>query len=350
MSVIDELLAGPASWLTGGGEDGELVMSSRMRLARNLDGRPFTNRAAPEDLIAAREEIRAATGEAPSLDGALAIDLDGTPEPDRMLLAERRLVSLDMVKNDAGRSLVVDPDESLSVMINEEDHLRLQAVGAGLSLRETAERIGRLDDELDERLPYAFSERLGYLTACTTNVGTGMRASAMVHLPGLVRSKDIAAVLDGLSHVRLTVRGAYGEGSQATGNFFQVSNSITLGVSEEETVRNLESHVRKLLEFERKAREVLMRKARSLLEDSIWRAVGILRTARVLTSKEAMSLISAVRMGVGMGVITDVPLADINEMTIMIQPMHLQYLNRRAMDAEERDRCRADYVRARFGA
>lgn len=349
MSTIDELLRRPASWLSGENEEGELVMSSRVRLARNLEGRPFTHRATPEDLSAARSAVRLATDEAPSLSGALAFDLDESPEPDRMLLAERRLVSLEMVRNHAGRSLVVDRDESLSVMINEEDHLRLQAVGSGLSLRQAAERIGRLDDELDERLPYAWSERLGYLTACTTNVGTGMRASAMVHLPGLVRNKDIAAVLDGLSHVRLTVRGAYGEGTQATGNFFQVSNSITLGVSEEETIRNLESHVRKLLEFERKAREVLLRKARSLLEDSIWRAVGILRTARVLTSQESMSLMSAVRMGVGMGVITDVSLADINEMTIMIQPMHLQYLNRRVMDAGERDRCRADYVRARFG-
>ncbi|MBN1885946.1 MAG: protein arginine kinase [Candidatus Krumholzibacteriota bacterium] len=349
MGAIDELISEPASWLSGQNEESELVMSSRVRLARNLDLRSFTHRADAAELAAIRDEVRGAIGETASLGGAIVIDLDDAPEPDRMLLAERRLVSLAMVKKHVGRSLVVDRTESMSVMINEEDHLRLQAVSSGLSLGEAFARIDGLDDEIDGRLPYAWSERLGYLTACATNVGTGMRVSAMVHLPGLVRNKDIAPVLDGLSHVRLTVRGAYGEGSQAMGNFFQVSNSITLGVSEADTVRNLVSHVRKLLEFEKKAREVLMRKARSLLEDSIWRAAGILRTARVLTSKEAMGLISSVRMGVGMGIITDVGLADINEMTIMIQPMHLQFLFRRAMDAEERDRCRADYVRARFG-
>ena len=208
------------------------------------------------------------------------------------------------------------------------------------------ERMSKLDGDLDEHIQFAFSEKLGFLTSCPTNVGTGLRVSAMVHLPGLVHNKDIGQIIDGLRNVRLTVRGLYGEGTEIMGNFVQISNSITLGLSEGDTVKNLESHVRKVLEFEKKAREVLLTKARSLLEDKIWRAYGICKTARIVTSKEAMGLISAVRMGVGLGVITDVKLAVLNELLIMIQPMHLQRLHNRAMEPEERDRVRADHIRA----
>jgi protein arginine kinase len=205
-----------------------------------------------------------------------------------------------------------------------------------------------LDDDLDRRLDFAFSDRLGYLTACTTNVGTGLRVSAMVHLPGLVHNNDIRQVIDGLRHVRLTVRGSYGEGSEVTGNFFQISNSITLGVSEEDTVANMESHVRKVLEFEKKARDSLLREARTLLEDKIWRSYGILKSARLVSSKEAMSLISATRLGAGLGIITDIKIPVLNEILIMIQPMHLQRLYDREMSPEERDTVRADYIRSRI--
>jgi protein arginine kinase len=215
-------------------------------------------------------------------------------------------------------------------------------------MQQAYQLVNGLDDELDKHLDFAFSEKLGYLTACTTNVGTGLRVSAMVHLPGLVHKKDIQQIIDGLRHVRLTVRGTYGEGSDFMGNFFQISNTITLGLSEADTVKNLEAHVRKVLEFEKKARKVLLDKARSLLEDKIWRAYGILRTARLLTTKETMGLISAVRLGVGLGIITDIKLPDLNEMLIMVQPMHLQRLYSRAIGSEERDRARADYMRAKL--
>jgi protein arginine kinase len=335
MSVIKELLEKPALWLSDDGEENEMVLSCRIRLARNLDKRPFTHAAQPKVLGEIRDEVTGVLAGTAAMKGAIYVDMDETPESDRMVLAERRLVSYEMVKNYKNRALVVEPGEKMSVMVNEEDHLRLQSVEPGLSMLQAYERVDRLDDELDEKLDYAFSEKLGYLTACTTNVGTGLRVSAMVHLPGLVHKKDIQQIIDGLRHVRLTVRGTYGEGSDFMGNFFQISNTITLGLSEVDTVKN--------------PRRVLLDKARSLLEDKIWRAYGILKTARLLTTKEAMSLVSAVRLGVGLGIITDVKLPDLNEMLIMIQPMHLQRLYSRAMAPEERDRARADYMRAKLG-
>ncbi len=348
MPALKALIEKPARWLSGDAEEGELVLSSRVRIARNLDRRSFTHGASASVLGEIRDEVKAALAACPALAGALVLDMDGTPESDRMLLAERRLISLEMVKNHVNRSLVAMPDEQMSVMINEEDHLRIQSLEPGLAPQRAFDRISGLDNEIDERLSYAYSEELGYLTACPTNVGTGLRVSAMVHLPGLVHNKDIGQVLDGLRNIRLTVRGIHGEGSDIIGNFFQVSNSITLGLSEEDTVKNLEGHIRKVLEFEKKARSVLLKKARSLLEDKIWRAYGILKTARLVTSKEAMSLISAVRLGIGLGIITDCRLATLNELFIMIQPMHLQKLHERAMKSEERDRARADYIRARL--
>jgi protein arginine kinase len=235
-------------------------------------------------------------------------------------------------------------------MVNEEDHLRLQSFEPGLALGDAFDKVSRLDDELDDTLDFAFSEQFGYLTACATNVGTGLRVSAMVHLPGLVQNGDIRQVSDGLRHVKLSVRGSYGEGSEVVGNLFQISNSITLGLSESDTVMSVDAHIRKVLEFEKKARETLVKEARSLLEDKVWRAYGILRNARLLKSREAMGLISAVRLGVGLGVITDTGLSDLNEMLIMIQPMHLQMLFDRVMEPDERDRCRADYIRSRLTA
>jgi protein arginine kinase len=348
VSALNDLIEKPGRWLSGDAEEAELVLSSRVRLARNLERRAFTHGASVATLQEIRDEAGAALASCPSLEGALVFDMDALEEAERSLLAERRLISREMVKNHRHRSLVVLRDEDLGVMVNEEDHLRLQSFEPGLAAEKAFERIMALDNEIDERLCYAYSDELGYLTACPTNVGTGLRVSAMVHLPGLVHNKDIGQVLEGLRNIRLTVRGIYGEGSDIIGNFFQVSNSITLGLSEEDTVKNLEGHVRKVLEFEKKARSVLLRKARSLLEDKIWRAYGILKTARLVTSKEAMGLISAVRLGIGLGIITDLKLSVLNELFIVIQPRHLERLHGRPMKSEERDRARADFIREKL--
>ncbi len=349
MSALKALLEKPAEWLTGQREESEMVLSCRVRLARNIDKCPFTHMARPSVLREIGNEITNVLQKSPSLQEAFIINLEEISEPERMILMERHLISYDMVKNFRNRALVVQLGEKLSVMINEEDHLRLQSIESGLSIQQAYEIIDRLDNEIDERLLYAFSENLGYLTACTTNVGTGLRVSAMVHLPGLVLSNEIGNVIKSLSNVRFAVRGMHGEGSEAMGNFFQISNSITLGLSEEETVKNLETYVSNLLEFEKRAREDLLKEARSLLEDKICRAYGILKSARLVTSKEAMGLISEVRMGVGLGIINTVGIADLNELLIMIKPMHLQNLYGRTMGSRERDRARADYIRTRLG-
>ena len=344
-----QLMESPTEWLEGAGEEEELVLSSRVRLARNLDRVPFPHRAKPSVKREVLQQVEKSLLDSASMRSAITIEMDAIPANDRMVLLERHLVSIEMVQDHEKSALVVQKGERLSAMINEEDHLRIQSLESGLSIRSAFERIEELDDELDERLNYAFSENLGFLTACPTNVGTGLRVSAMVHLPGIVHNKDLPQIIKGLNNVRLTVRGMYGEGSNAMGNIFQISNGITLGLSEEDTVRGLESHLRKVLEFEKKAREVLLRKARSLLEDRIYRAHGILRSARLVTSKEAMDLLSDVRLGVGLGIINDVSIAKLNELLIMIKPMHLQELHGRPMSPEERDKVRADFIRGKLG-
>ncbi|MCK4548729.1 MAG: protein arginine kinase [Candidatus Krumholzibacteria bacterium] len=347
---LQTLLKSPATWLSEGGEESELVLSTRVRLARNIEGRTFTHCAEASELESVRAEARDALEQAASMKDSVYLDMNETTDRERLILSERRLISQDMVKRFNNRGLVVLRGEKLSVMLNEEDHLRLQSFEAGLALNEAFDRVSRLDDELDGSLEFAFSDQFGYLTACATNVGTGLRVSAMVHLPGLVQNGDIRKVSDGLRHVRLNVRGSYGEGSGVAGNFFQISNSITLGLSESDTIMNMDAHIRKVLEFEKNARKSLLKEARSLLEDKIWRAYGTLRNARVLDSREAMGLISAVRLGVGLGLITDTGLSDLNEMLIMIQPMHLQMLYEKVMGPDERDRSRADYIRSRLKA
>ena len=349
MSALRRLLESRTEWLGGDGEEAELVLSCRVRLARNIEKIPFPHRTKPATRKRVLEEAKEALGACGAMRSAIAIEMDTIPASDRMVLLERHLVSIEMVQNHENGALVVQRGEGLSAMINEEDHLRLQSLESGFSLRKAFGRIDELDDELEGKLTYAFSENLGFLTACPTNVGTGLRASVMAHLPGIVHNKDLPQIVKGLNNVRLTVRGMYGEGSNAMGNMFQISNSITLGLSEKDTILGLESHVRKVLEFEKKAREVLLRKARSLLEDKIYRAHGLLKSARLVTSKEAMDLLSDVRLGVGLGIITDVSISQLNELLIMIKPMHLQELHGRSMSSEERDKVRADFIRGRLG-
>jgi protein arginine kinase len=230
-------------------------------------------------------------------------------------------------------------------MINEEDHLRLQAYGSGLDLKNTWAKADRLDDELTQGLDIAFSERLGFLTACPTNAGTGLRVSVLIHLPGLVHSKEINKLLESLGKLHHTIRGFYGEGSDVMGNFFQLSNGATLGASEKDIIKSLGEMATKVVGFERRARDMLFSKARRLLEDKVWRAYGLLRYAHSVSTKEALSLISAVRLGVGVGIIEDVSIATLNHMLVYTQPAHLQKMQGESMTAQQRDVARAEYIR-----
>jgi protein arginine kinase len=264
---------------------------------------------------------------------------------DRQFLAERHLVSREFLMNSASRGLVVNPEEDVCLMINEEDHLRIQGFAPGFDVDGAYRDAAALTEELSRSLDLAYSERFGYLTACPTNLGTGMRVSVLIHLPGLVHSKEINKLLESLRKLNHSIRGLYGEGSEFMGNFFQLSNSATLGSTEESIRKGLREMVGKVISFEEKAREMLLRKARSLLEDKVWRAYGILRYARSVSTKEALSLISAVRLGVGLGVIDDISIRTLNELLIYSQPAHLQEAGGGPMEAAERDEARAEYIR-----
>ena len=348
MSTIDwnEIVSHPGGWLDGGGDEHEIVLSSRVRIARNLHGHRFTHNCDNAELGAILRKSLDAARAARAFAHGRYVAMGEISTMERQLLAERHLVSREFLSQSANRGVLFVPDESVSLMINEEDHLRIQGFAAGFDVGTAYRRANDLDDEIAPSLDIAYSDRLGYLTACPTNLGTGMRVSVLIHLPGLVHSKEIHKLLESLRKLNHSIRGFYGEGSEVMGNFFQLSNSAALGTPEEALVKNLREMVTKIIAYERRSREMLFRKAQSLLEDKVWRAYGLLRYARSVSTKEALSLISAVRLGVGSGMVGDVPIRTLNELLVYIQPAHLQQGKGAAMDAHQRDVARAEYIRA----
>jgi protein arginine kinase len=277
------------------------------------------------------------------------LDSETVGPDDRDLLVERHLISPEFMRDEMPRGLYVDNDLSLSMMVNEEDHLRLQVVCSGLDLHHAMERARAAELELAASLHFDYDARLGYLTACPTNVGTGLRVSVLIHLPGLVLTKEMDTVLAQIGKIGFAVRGFYGEGSDVLGNLFQISNQTTLGRTEEDLVDSLEKVTVQLLSHEANARRTLFTDAVYQIKDKIWRAYGILTHARVLTSQEVMSLLSAVRLGAAMGESIPLDMGQINDLMLVTQPAHLQRLYDRSMGAEERDVARADLVRRRLG-
>jgi protein arginine kinase len=261
---------------------------------------------------------------------------------------ERHIISREMASYSSDCAILVTEDEKISIMINEEDHLRLQAYGSGLSVMDTWKLVDGVDDELNITLEYDFHEKYGYLTACPTNVGTGLRASVMVHLPGLVKIQEIDQVTNAIRQIGMDVRGSFGEGSKRVGNFFQISNQITLGLSEEEILDNLVRITREVINYEEAARERLVNEERAKLEDEIWRALGAVSYNRLLDSNEALEQISKVRFGLGLGIVKNIKYSMLNEITLGVLPGHLQRRVRKNMDPEERDIERARYVREKF--
>ena len=233
-------------------------------------------------------------------------------------------------------------------MVNEEDHLRIQTLRAGIQLREAFELANQVDDALENAIDYAFSSQFGYLTACPTNVGTGMRVSVMLHLPALVITREIEKVFQAVSKINLAVRGLYGEGTQASGDFYQISNQVTLGKTENEIIDNLASVIPQIVKYERKVRTTLLQMKRLVLEDKIWRALGVLRSARTITSEETLELLSLVRLGVNLGAIEGIPMATVNELFVLSQPAHLQKVEKTKLSSHERDAARARYIRERL--
>jgi protein arginine kinase len=339
-----------AEWMDADGPYADVVLSTRVRLARNLMDFPFGLRADPADRATVLQAIREAAGKSEDLKDGRVLVMSELSDPARRLLLERHLVSRDLIGEEGGAAprhsaLLLAPGESLGVMVNEEDHLRLQSLVSGLRLRDAWRKVDRLDEDLGRHLRYAFHPEFGHLTSCPTNVGTGLRASVLVHLPGLVLTQEIGRVLQGIAQVGLTFRGLYGEGSEVVGNFFQISNQTTLGKSEEDLIDQLQKIVQQVIQYESQARTVLLRDAPSVIEDKVWRAYGLLRYAHSISFEEVMNLLSGVRLGVGLKLITGPSVYTLNQIMIFAQAAHLEQMAGAPLASGEADVQRATYIR-----
>jgi protein arginine kinase len=349
MMDLSLLPDGGLHWLDASGPQSQIVLSTRIRLARNLEGYAFSQRAKDGDRAAVLTRVEEAAQASDRLTGLVTFQLDRLDRAERQLLHERHLVSKELAGLDResrprpGAALLIQG--RVGAMVNEEDHLRLHGMRSGFSLEEAYAQLETVDAELGRLLPFAFHPEFGYLTSCPTNAGTGLRASVLIHLPGLVLTKEIGKVLQGLSQVGLTFRGLYGEGSEVVGNFFQLSNQTTLGKSEEDLLDHLGKIVRQVIEYEVQARDVLVRDAPTIIADKVWRAYGLLRYARSLTFEESMNLLSGVRLGVGLNLISGLSVYTLNKLLIFTQPAHLAALEDRPPGDPELPTARATYVR-----
>jgi protein arginine kinase len=353
---VDHLIGQLGEWLKSSGAESDIVISSRLRLARNLADYPFNSRASAQtrkEVEVLLKDVLTGNGIARAL---TYVSLGHAPLLDRQVLLERHLISKEHAAVDKSlgtgvveRGVAVSRQETLAIMVNEEDHLRVQVLRSGFQFEEAWKELGAVDDALARNLKFAFSSQFGYLTCCPTNVGTGLRVSVMLHLPALVITKQLDKVFEALSRINFNVRGFFGEGSQAMGDFYQISNQVTLGKSEEEMIEEMNKVIPQIIDFERTCRQKLLEGNRERLEDSVWRSYGILTTARYITTEETMERLSALRLGVHLDLLSDVPIKTINELFICTQPGHLQKIEGRALEAEERDAVRAALIRRKLG-
>ena len=345
---VTQFLVPPAEATRRTGPHDRIVMSSRVRLARNLRGLPFPGWAKKGDRVRALDQIRPAVETLPQMANAFSQSMDNLASIEKQILVERHLISREHQAKSAGSGLVLNKEESLCVMINEEDHLRMQALRPGLQLRQAWVAIDQVDSELEKRLDYAFNNELGYLTACPTNIGTGIRVSAMLHLPGLVLAEQMNQIIQSVNKLGLAVRGLYGEGTEALGNVFQVSNQMTLGEAETDIVERLNKVLAQIIEHEENARGSLLEKKPKVVFNHIGRAYGILANAHSISSKESMNLLSLMRLGVDLGMFPGTDRSLIDELFIVTQPAHLQKQFSEKLAAESRDLLRADMLRDRL--
>ena len=345
---VDHLLKQTCEWLKGSGPNSDIVMSSRVRLARNLERVPFSHWATKKQEKETLEKLEQIVMASDMLSNGLNVRMNEIDDVDKQFLLERHLVSREHIVQPDFKSVFIGDKEVVSVMVNEEDHVRLQVMQSGFNLQECWRIASRLDDSLQKRAKFAFSAEWGYLTACPTNTGTGLRASVMLHLPSLVMTKQISRVLHAITKLGMTARGLYGEGTEAEGNFFQISNQITMGSAEEDIIDNLERIIRQVTGHEENARKTLMKQNREVLQDKIWRSNGTLRSAHIMNSKETMGLLSMVRLGVDIGLINDIDRRAVNELFILTQPAHLQKIEGRLLSSAQRDVKRANLIRRRL--
>lgn len=339
-----------SEWMNGDGMDADIAISSRVRLARNLCDQPFPLLATDSQLEQILEQVeKALEDEAFATNERFEmIRMDALTNLQRRVLMEKHLISPNLLSDARKGAVILSENEAISIMVNEEDHLRIQCLFSGLQLREAWETADRIDDSFERHVNFAFDERRGFLTSCPTNAGTGIRASVMLHLPGLVMTQQINHILSAINQLGLVVRGLYGEGSEAVGNLFQVSNQVTLGQSEEEIIENLTSVTRQIIERERAARHNLLQNHRLQLENRVCRSYGILTNARIIESKEAAERLSDVRLGIDLEIIKSVPLSVMNELMVMTQPGFLQQYAGQQLTADSRDERRARLIRERL--
>lgn len=350
MNEVDIFLNHSAEWLRATGPESDIVFTSRIRLARNLKGYPFQQRLTTEQQDEVVDLMEEAVAQSPALKSGHYFRYHNLSDMDRQFLLERHLISKEHASEKGEKAAAISAQEEISLMILEEDHLRLQTFQSGFNLTEAWDKINTIDNELEKKIEYSFDQNLGYLTACPTNVGTGLRASCMLHLPSLVLTKQVHKVLQALAKLNLAARGIYGEGTQAMGNFFQISNQMTLGQQEEEIIENLSTVILQVIQHEKEARQHLKEKRKAKFEDQIWRAVGALKSARVISSAEATQLLSMLHLGILMNLIQS-PMSkeEFNRLFLLIQPAHLQKITGKTLNSAERDTKRAEILRQRLG-
>lgn len=347
--LLARLVENLSVWLSGAGPQNDVVISTRLRLARNLADFRFLSRAEANEQNDIEGVLKAAIIHGPAGGRLVYLALQDLDEVDRMCLVERHLISKQHADAGGPRGVAITSDESVAIMVNEEDHLRIQVFRAGMQLDEAWAELNRLDDQIESQVAYAFSSRFGYLTACPTNVGTGLRVSVMLHLPALRLTGEIEKVFRVAKEWRLAIRGLYGEGTDYVGDFFQISNQTSLGRSEEEIIAEFQNvMVPKVVEYEKNARKTLLLERKTALEDKVWRALGVLKHARALSSDEILALLSHLRMGVCLGRVERPDLKTINELLLLTQPAHLQKHQGLKLTGEQRSIERANYVRGRL--
>ncbi|HYE82986.1 MAG TPA: protein arginine kinase [Clostridia bacterium] len=335
-------------WMQGNGPHNDIILSSRIRLARNIADIPFPSGLDAERAKSVIDMVRDSLSKTDMPLKFRDYIMKDVPSIERQFLVERHLISPGLSKNSTSGAAIISGDGVLSIMVNEEDHIRIQAILSGLQIKKAWEMASNIDDVLEQELEYAYNENWGYLTSCPTNVGTGMRASVMVHLPALNITGNMNKILQAVAHIGLTIRGLYGEGTEIVGNIFQISNQITLGRAEEEIVENLTAVTRQIIDKEKEARKVLLGNNRIQIEDKIWRSWGIMKNARVMNSQECMKLLSDIRLGVDMGIIENIPAQLLNEIMIETQTASIQKHSGKELSPGERDIIRAEMVRSKL--
>ena len=347
---ISDLTSRAGEWLRGVGPMSEIVISSRVRLARNISGYPYLSKCTRTQRQSLERKARETILAAGISSAMLYVDLESAPQIDRDLLVERHLISKPHAAAEGARGVAVSKDEDVAIMVNEEDHLRIQVLRSGLQLEEAWEQITKIDDALESKLDYSFHPRFGYMTACPTNLGTGIRVSVMLHLPALKLTGEIEKVFRAAKDMRLAVRGLYGEGTEATGDLYQISNQTTLGKAEDEIVSDFKHLViPKIIDYEVHARKSLISNQSAALDDKVFRALGLLRSARLIASEETLFLLSHLRMGANLGRVKGIDLQMINELMLQTQPAHLQKIVGKKLEGDARRAARADYIRHRVG-